>query len=301
VDPARNPPSASLGAEEATYATGMRREASFGIAALRSMGLMSGYQVPESYKYQFLKSIVLHESGHDMGLQHNFIGSEAYTAKQLQSKAFTDANGVASSVMEYSPINLWPKGMGQGDYWQTALGPYDYYVIHWGYAHIPGAKVPQDETGVLNRWASVWADPRYRFASDEDVSYFNGHATDPRVNHWDLSNDTLGWADVRLQLATNLVKTLGQRYPRPGQEFEELRDATGFAVNEYLTSADLAEHFIGGEYLSRSHQGDPGASAPLTAVSRSEEQRAFGLLDKYVFSDSAWNFPASQGQRAKRL
>jgi hypothetical protein len=275
-------------AVEARYATGMRREAGFGVLALQSMGLISGYQVPEQFKYEFMKAIVLHESGHDMGLQHNFIGSEAYTGKQLQSRAFTSRYGVATSVMEYAPINLWPKGYSQGNYWQNVLGPYDYYVIHWGYGRIPGARVPSDEKPTLDRWASAWSDPRFAFASDEDVAYFNAHAIDPRVNHWDLSNDTLGWCGTRLKLAEDLIGSLNQRFPRSGQPFEEERDAFGFPVGEYLTCADIAEHFIGGEYLSRAHQGDPRSAMPLTPEPRAEELRAFGMLDRYVFGDSAW-------------
>ena len=273
---------------ETMYAQGMRREASFGVEALQSMGLMSGYQVPERFKYEFLKSIILHESGHDWGLQHNFIGSQAYTTKQLQDKAFTARNGVSSSVMEYAPINLWPKGTPQGSFWQTTLGPYDYYVIHWGYARIPGARTPQDEKPALNRWAGAWSDPRYRFASDEDVAWFNAHAIDPRVNHWDLSNDTLGWCGTRLKLADDLVASLNSRFPRASEPFEEERDAFGYAMNEYLTCAAMAEHFVGGEFLSRAHQGDPRSSAPLTPEPRGEEQRAFAVLDRYVFGDSAW-------------
>ena len=58
----------------------------------------------------------------------------------------------------------------------------------------------------MNRWASAWPDPRYRFASDEDVAFGSAHAIDPRVSHWDLSNDTLGWCDTRLKLANDLLQ-----------------------------------------------------------------------------------------------
>lgn len=287
VQPARGAAHGRFGSES-EFATGMKHEAAFGSLALQMLGRLNGYQVPQRYKYEFLKAIVLHESGHDMGLQHNFIGSQAYSAKQLQSKAFTSKYGVASSVMEYSPINLWPKGYGQGDYWQTVLGPYDYYVIHWGYARIPGAKTPQDEKPALNRWAQAYTDPRYAFASDEDVSWFSGHAIDPRVNHWDLSNDTLGFCEVRLKLANDLMSSVSRRFPRPGEEFEEATFAFGAAFGEYQTCADMPEHYIGGEYLSRAHQGDAHGGAPLAAVPRGVELRAFGMLDRYVFSDAAW-------------
>ncbi|MGH8282385.1 MAG: DUF5117 domain-containing protein, partial [Gammaproteobacteria bacterium] len=81
-------------------------------------GLPDTKIVEQKFAAAFIRMVVLHESGHDMGLQHNFIGSMAYTAKDLQSKSFTGKYGVASSVMEYSPLNIWPKGTPQGDYVQ---------------------------------------------------------------------------------------------------------------------------------------------------------------------------------------
>ncbi len=135
-----------------------------------------------------------------MGLQHNFIGSMAYTAAQLQSIAFTDKYGIASSVMEYAPLNLWPRGTNQGEYFQTTLGPYDYYAIKYGYAHIPQARTPQDEVPTLQRWAAAWSNPFDRYASDEDVSWSDGHAADPRVEQGDLTNDPLGWCRVQMEM-----------------------------------------------------------------------------------------------------
>jgi len=53
--------------------------------ALALMGGGDGYHVPDKFANEFLESIVLHESGHDWGLRHNYLGSQAYTAAQLRS------------------------------------------------------------------------------------------------------------------------------------------------------------------------------------------------------------------------
>jgi hypothetical protein len=95
----------------------------------------------------------------------------------LHSAAFTKADGTTASVMDYWPINLWPKGTSHGTYFPTTLGTYDYHVIHWGYAPVPGAKTPQDEVPTLARWASAATDPRYAFAGDEDGYFDGGHAS----------------------------------------------------------------------------------------------------------------------------
>jgi hypothetical protein len=196
--------------------------------------------------------------------------------------------------MEYAPGNIWPKGTPQGDVWQTVLGPYDYYAIHWGYAAIPGAKSAQDEVPTLKRWASAWSNPMDSFAMDEDVSYFDAHAIDPRVSHWDLSNDDLGWSETQMKLADRLMRTVGSRYELPGEAFDPARTAFGDLLGHYTTDVYIAEHYIGGEYVNRSHVGDPGFNGtPLSPVSRADEQRAFGLLDRYLFSDSAFDYPQS--------
>ncbi len=273
------------------YGADKLAETTYGSIALDLLGRDEGAGDQWQYRVDALTSTILHESGHDMGFQHNFIGSEAYTASQLQSKGFTSRMGVASSVMEYAPVNLWPKSKGQGSYWQTALGPYDYYAIHWGYARIPGARTPQDELPTLRRWAAAgWANPMTRFASDEDVSWVNAHAIDPRVNWFDLTTDTLGWCSTQLDLTCHLMHVVDQRWPKPGHSPEESYDAFGWLMVHYERCSDIAEHFIGGEYLSRAHKGDPGASPALQPVSRSEEQRAFGVLNKYVFAQGAWDF-----------
>jgi hypothetical protein len=291
ADPARVDGAAMT---EAAYGAGMRAQAGFGRVALAAMGALGTPAQQNAFDQGFLRSIVLHESGHEMGLQHNFIGSEAYTARDLQSKAFTSRYGVTNSVMEYAPLNLWPKGTGQGDYWQMTLGPYDYYVIHWGYSSIAGAHTPQDEVPTLKRWASTWSDPKRSFAMDEDVSYFDAHAIDPRVSHWDLTNDNLTWCDTQMKMASGLVNTIAARYPASGDAFDSARTAFGDLLGHYSTCALIAEHYIGGEYVNRSHVGDPGFSGvPLSSVSRTDERRAFDLMDRYLFSDAAWNYSPS--------
>ena len=238
------------------------------------------------------RATVLHESGHDMGFQHNFIGSMAYSRAQLQSMAFTSRHGIASSVMEYNPTaNLWPKGTSNGTYEQMVLGPYDYYAIRYGYAYIPGAHTPEQEVPTLRRWASDWSNPVHSFASDEDAqTFFNGHSIDPRVEMFDLTNDPLAWCGVQLKMWHGVMDDVASRFPMRGRSYDEARMAFMFPLYEYRTCATRPADTIGGEYLSRNAAGDPHAQTPLRAVPRSTELAAFQLLDKWLFSDAAWHF-----------
>ena len=291
VTPARGMPRRGILAAQ-SYAMGKFAESSFGQVALTLMDRMD-VQTQHQYTLDAIRSTVLHESGHDMGFQHNFIAANAYTAGDLQSMHFTQSEGVATSVMHYAPVNVWPKHEGQGTYWQTVLGPYDYYAIKWGYERIPGARSPQDEEPTLNRLAENWSKPSYMFASDEDVSWANGHAVDPRVEWFNLTNDTLAWCGTQLGLTQSLMHVVDQRWPQAGKPYEQERNAYGWLLVHYLRCDDMALHFIGGEYLSRAHKGDPGSTLPLQPVPRAQEQRAFGLLNQYLFSENAWHYRPS--------
>jgi hypothetical protein len=253
-------------------------------------GLPSNEALERKFTIDWIHSVVLHEVGHDFGLQHNFIGSMAYTGKQLQDSAFTAKYGVASSVMEYAPANVWPKGTPQGDLFQLVLGPYDYYAIQYGYANIANAATPDDEVATLNRFASRWSDPMYRFASDEDAAFDRGHAIDPRVQQNDLTDHPLSWETMQLRMLHGVMNAVDQRFPRPGDPYEEARRAFAYPLRLYVLFGVMPAHIIGGEYISRANAGDPHSAPPLQPVSRSDEYQAWSALETYLFADDAWRF-----------
>ncbi len=289
ANPANSARQRTIG-DERELMLGVRQEAGFGRVALALEGQPLTGPALDKYLDDALLWTIMHESGHALGLMHNFAGTQAYSIKQMQSKQFTDAHGLSASVMEYVGINVWPKGKSQGDYWMTHLGPYDYHAIQYGYARIPGARSPDAERSTLNAWAGQWTNPLYRFASDEDATYQGAHAIDPRVARWDLTSDPLGWAQNRLAFSSALLNKLDARWPQPGNTYDQERYAFEFVMFEKFNAAIQPEHFIAGEYLSRSHAGDPGAGQPLVQVPRAQEVRAFGMLDRYVLGDNAWSF-----------
>jgi hypothetical protein len=253
-------------------------------------GLPDSEALEKAFALREIRAVVLHESGHDLGLQHNFIGSMAYTARQLQDTEFTRTHGVASTVMEYSPINVWPKGTRQGDYEQLVLGPYDYYAVRFGYENVPNATTPEAEVPTLNRLASRWSDPTYRFASDEDAFFNEGHAIDPRVQQDDLTNHPLAWEQTQLAMLHGIMNAVDRRFPKSGEAYDEARRAFLLPLRFYTRYAAMPAHIIGGEYVSRANAGDPHSSTPLQPVSRSDEYQAWRVLQSGLFSDAAWRF-----------
>ncbi len=255
--------------------------------------------VPAQFMHDAIFAAIVHEMGHNLGMQHNFIGHEAYTAAELQSMSFTRAHGVASSVMEYAPLNLWPQPYKQGEYFQTTIGPYDYYAIKWGYANIPGAKTPEQEVPTLRKWAEGWSNPWTRYASDEDVDYASGHAADPRVETGMLTNDPLAWCGVQMQMYRTQIAALNRYWPRPGHAFDEERMIFARMVGSYEHCATVSAHYLGGQYLSWAHAGDPGAQPPIVPVPLATEQRAMKMLDADLFNPNALDVPATTLDRLR--
>ena len=95
-------------------------------------------ELPEEFLGQAIKHVVMHEVGHSLGLRHNFKASTMLTADQLNDTTISRVKGLVGSVMDYSPINIAPKGKKQGDYYSTTLGPYDYWAIEYAYKPITG-------------------------------------------------------------------------------------------------------------------------------------------------------------------
>ena len=59
----------------------------------------------------------MHEVGHTLGLRHNFKASTLYSLDDMNDPEKTDETGIVASVMDYTPTNIVPKGMKQGDYY----------------------------------------------------------------------------------------------------------------------------------------------------------------------------------------
>ena len=104
--------------------------------------------------------------------------------------------------MDYSPINIAPKGKKQGDFYSTTIGPYDYWAIEYAYTPVMG-----DEATELKKIAARAPEHDLVYATDED-SFLND---DPYVNRWDLGADPCEFGKERIALASSLLKDLDAR------------------------------------------------------------------------------------------
>ena len=260
--------------------------AAMGTVALRERG--GSPAATERYAEDWLRSVVLHESGHNFGLRHNFVSATLYSLQQIHDRTFGEAHGIVGSVMGYTPTNLSAPGAPQGEYFQLRLGPYDEWAIRYGYATFPNVRRPSGELVPLHAIANESSQPRYAYATDEDA---NGPlAVDPHVATYHLSNDPLAFDANQFAVVDELVSRLDRDYPRDGRPYYEERETFTTMLRAYQRAAMLATKYVGGTYTSRDHRGQVGGTAPFRPVPREESRRAFALLSQNIFSSRALRF-----------
>jgi hypothetical protein len=255
-----------------------------GLAAMAAAMAKPGDKVPEELVGQAVKEVVMHEVGHTLGLRHNFKASTFLKNDQLHDTAITRKSGLVGSVMDYNPVNLAPKGVKQGDYFTTTIGPYDYWAIEYGYRPLSGGT--EGEAEELKKIASKGAQPGHDYGTDEDMY----GSPDPLINVYDLGADPMQFGKDRMLLAQELIKELPERVVENGEGYQRTRLAFSMLTAQYGNAAHLVSRFVGGEYVHRDHKGDPNARDPFEPVTAAKQREALKFLQDNVLTDKPFHF-----------
>ncbi|TBR60515.1 DUF5117 domain-containing protein [Mastigocladus laminosus UU774] len=238
----------------------------------------------KNYIHQYLRLIIAHEVGHTLGLRHNFRGSTMLTPEQLNNTDITRNKGLVSSVMDYIPPNIAPKGQKQGDYFPNMVGPYDDWAIQYGYTQFSAA-TPTAEKPFLNEIAEKSNQPELTYATDEDM-----YDLDPTADAWDNSNNVLVYSQWQLENARIMWDRLNQRGPVNGDSYSDVREQFGTVLGNYFQNIFYTTKYIGGQSFYRVHPDDKQRKLPFQAVPLEKQRQALALLQKYVFAENAFNF-----------
>jgi hypothetical protein len=252
--------------------------------SLRAQG-KPGEAVPEELIGQAIKETVMHEVGHTLGLRHNFKASTMLRNDQLHDTSITRKKGLSGSVMDYHPVNLAPKGVKQGDYFSTTIGPYDYWAIEYAYKPLSGGT--EGELSALQDIAKRGAEPGHDYGTDEDLF----GTSDPLINAWDLGSDPMKFAMDRMLLSEELMKTLADKVVDKGEGYQRTRQAFNLLLGQYGNGAFLVAQFVGGEHAHRDHHNDPKGRDPLVPVATAKQRKALEFLQEHVLSDRYFKFP----------
>ncbi|MGY8910009.1 MAG: zinc-dependent metalloprotease [Flavobacteriales bacterium] len=238
----------------------------------------------EGIKKEGMKSLIMHEVGHTLGLNHNMKASILYTPEQLADANFMKGKALTGSVMDYAGINITNDRSKQGQYYDMAVGPYDVWAIQFGYT-------PFKNESERNTLLEKSTEPQLIFGNDADDMRAPGKAIDPRVMIGDLSSDQITYSVNRFELVNDMMKNLKTQFTKKGETFEELRRAFYTLHSQTAVAGGVVSRFIGGVYVDRATFGQDGATQPFTPVSLKDQKRAMNALEKYIFAPNSFDTP----------
>ena len=139
----------------------------------------TGCRLTEQKQGELLKYIVAHEVGHSIGLRHNHLASTAYTVAELRDPQFANAHGPNASIMAYGRLNQAAQPGDGVTRIAGAQGPYDLFVIRWGYGR--HGDTPAEEQAALDRLAAASVGDRLTRWAAGEAGFEDRWMIDPRV------------------------------------------------------------------------------------------------------------------------
>jgi hypothetical protein len=273
-----------------TLGHGLQMNSTFARLASDVAGYGDDDELNKRLTHDTMHYLILHELGHTLGMNHNMKATNLLTPEQAFDAEVVKEQGLAGSVMDYPAINFAPTREQQTQFYTTRPGPYDDWLIEWGYS--PALADPQAESARLEAILARSTEPELAFGNDADDMRSPGKAIDPRVNIYDMSSDPITYASNAMTLMKDTLEGMGKRRPDAGKSYEEIFEGTGVLLRFWGRSAAVVSRYIGGVYVDRAVVGQQGATTPFRPVETATQKRAMDVLTRQVFAPNAFDLPA---------
>ncbi len=270
-----------LGKHTCDMAEGMAEQLAFAHAMASAAGKRD---LPEEFVGQAIRELIMHEVGHTLGLRHNFKASSWLSLSEIKSAA-SGEQATTGSVMDYNDFTFAASEIEQGQFLTSALGPYDNWVIEYGYKQV--AEPFKNEEELLKSITSRVAEPGLAYGTDEDSSILG---PDPMVNTYDDGDDPMIYARDRAEMIHRLRKDIADWAVEDGESYQRLRSAFNMLLGFEGRSAQFVARLVGGQNVTRHHKGDPDAKPPFTVVSADKQRQAVAFLGRTIFAEGAFDF-----------
>jgi hypothetical protein len=251
--------------------------------------------IEEQLRRDRMYYLILHEIGHTLGMNHNMKATQILDREQIQNPDVLQSGILAGSVMDYPAVNYAPTEAEQTLFYTIAPGPYDDWYIE--YAYSPGLSDPDQEAERLAAIAARSSQPELVFGNDADDMRSPGTGLDPRVNIYDLSSDSIGYAASQMELMQRTLNKMATWEPEAGDSYQQVVDGASLIIRLWGISAGVMSRWVGGVYVDRSVVGQEGGSEPLTPVERDQQKRAMAMLAEHLFSPSAFDVEGALWQQ----
>lgn len=262
------------------YGLAAAQEMNFAMDLLEARGdIAPDSPEAEAFVQSVIKDVIMHEVGHTLGLKHNYKASTTVGFDKLRDKAWTEANGISASVMDYNAYNVPLKGEKAGAFNMTTLGAYDYWAIEYAYKPLD----PATEKAELAKIAARSTEPQLIYADDMDAGVGGPYdGFDPLANRFDLGADPLVNFSKRLKLAQELWQRVAQRGAQAGDEPIRARRVITSSLNQLSRGVEPVAKYVGGLHASREL---PGSGKPaFKPVEPAKQREALRALATGLFS-----------------
>ena len=243
---------------------------------------------PEELMGETMRQVVTHEVGHALGLPHNMVASSSFPTDSLRKPTFTRRYGVSATIMDYARQNYIAQpgdGLEPKDYIRR-LGPFDDFIINWGYRVLPNAATPEAEKATLNKWLAEQPGPMpYRYVAQ----FYSG--IDPRAQTEDLGDDPVKSSGYAVANLKRVVPNLVTWTTKSGEDFTELTELYNETVGMWAQYMGHVATLIGGVYVDNKTADQSGAV--YTVVPKAKQKAALEFLTENVFKSPDWLAPAS--------
>lgn len=229
--------------------------------------------IPEWFVGPMLADLVAHEVGHTLGLRHNFKASSLYSLGEMNSPDFKGKTPFTGSVMDYNPVNVnMDEGPVQGDFAMIHIGPYDRWVIAYGYTL-------DDPEEVLSRVS----EENHAYATDWDTT-----GPDPLARRYDFAADPLEFAQNRMKIANWHRERILDEFVEDGDSWGRARRGYDITLGTQTSAVSMMANWIGGAFINKDKKGDPGARKPIEVVPAETQRKALDFVIANSFNDDAF-------------
>lgn len=237
----------------------------------------SAWPMDKALEEQIFESVLTHEIGHVLGLEHNFYGSTRYDTNQLRDAGLMHLQSTSTSIMDYVRLNhaAQPEDGFEAKDLVPRVGPYDRAAIEWGYRSFLGCDEAAIEDSLACRAAGM-------FASREQRYMPQGNTRDPQVMAEDIGRHPLETIELGMHHLQRAAESL--RDPQPGMvDTALIRQSIERQMRNYIGQA--FQH-IGG----RRRVFDRPEEL-YRAVGADEQRKALAFLKQYVIEAPEWFDP----------
>ena len=234
---------------------------------------------PEEEIGEMMKMVIAHEVGHTLGLPHNMAASYSYNVEDYRNGAFTQENGIATTIMDYARFNYIAQPGDENIRFIRQLGPYDKYAINWGYRYFEDRMTPESEVSLLDNLIEEKADNRwYKFGG-------RGSFT-PDSQTEDIGNDAMQASTYGIKNLQIVAENLPAWTSDKTNNYDDLDELYGELWSAWRRYVGHVNRYVGSAFEDNSK---PNQSQIVYRVLPKEKQKeAVQWLHNNVFTTPMW-------------